>query len=232
MSWRDDSNSSNRSGTNDGSGGSRNGSGGVSGTGGGSGGGWGSSRDGGGGRYTYRGMGKGKGKQGNWNTGGKITGFGSLGGGIMPVGGMNPRHMGPQPAAGPIGPMVQPPMPPPAYPPVSGPPTRPDLNPATLAPWTGVGMPGPVRMDPGILGQMMQGLNPKSGFSNPAGNYPAQYNGGGPGNSFAGVNGYADPSKGYGNDMFGASMGGFRGGGGGRKNGAGNGFGGGGGGGW
>lgn len=84
MSWRDDSNSSNKSGTNDGSGGSRDASGNVSGTGSGSGGGNSSSGgSGGGSRYTYRTAGLKK--QGNWNTGGKITGYGNMENGIKQV---------------------------------------------------------------------------------------------------------------------------------------------------
>ena len=182
MSWRDVS-SSNTNGVQDGSGGSMSGSGSVSGTGGGGWGGQGGVTTGGRGGYTFSGV-PGSRNIGNWNTGGPMVGFGSLGGGIQ---GFTPRdQMGiPTPVSGPP---VRPPMPPfmpppvpPQYPP-SYPPSRPDLNPATLAPWTGVG------------------LDPLAGFRNPNGNYPAQYNGGGPGNSF---------NNGYGN------VGGGRGGGGG-----------------
>lgn len=194
------------------------GSGNVSGTGGGGFGGirgrGGLAGTGGRGSYTFRGV-PGSRNIGNWNTGGPAVGFGSLGGGIHSLA---PQQVGPQPVNGPRGrpmlPMVQPPMPPavpPTYPPVGGPPSRVDLNPATLAPWTGFG------------------LDPLANFRNPNGNYQAQYNGGGPGNSF----GAPDPSANYGNDRYGLSLGGF---GGvtnrGQSRGVGGGFGGGGGGGW
>lgn len=139
------------------------------------GGGWGS-RDRNGSKYTYRQMGKGK-KQGNWNTGGKITGTGTLAGGIVAAPNINLPRITPKPTGFNVPPQPVPPMPvtpitspltmPPSYPPVSGPPNRVDLNPATLAPWTGFGLtPNNIR------------------YRNPFGNYPAQYNGGGPGRSF------------------------------------------------
>lgn len=182
MSWRDNSSSSNRSSTNDGSGGSRSGSGSTSGTGG-----------GGNSNYGFRGT---KTGQGNWNTGGQLKGYGNIDRGITPVG----RQAIPtQPTGRATQPIQRPPVqtPPVQYPPVSGPPTRVDLNPATLAPWTGVG------------------LDPLAKFRNPNGNYPAQYNGGGPGRSF---NSRKDQSRHPGmggNGPAGRSGGGWGGGGGG-----------------
>lgn len=158
--------------------------------------------------------------QGNWNTGGSPTGTGSFARGIsaLPRGDTNRVGMpiGPRSAPPVAPPMVQQLMPKPApsapmsIPVSHGPKYRPDLNSATLAPWRGVG------------------LDPLAGFRNPAGNYPAQFNGGGPGASFA-----PQPRKnGYGNDQFGHSLGGFGPTNRGQQRGVGAGYGGGGGGGW
>ena len=76
----------------------------------------------------------------------------------------------PRPAAMPLmAPVALPPqvsIPTPTNPLTGAPPYRVDLNPATLASWRGVG------------------LRPASPFSNANGNYPAQFNGGGPGRTF------------------------------------------------
>lgn len=204
MTWRDNSSSSNRSSTDDGSGGSMRAGGEVRGTGGG--GGWGGGRDKGGSMYTYRKMGQGK-KQGNWNTGGAITGFGSLGGGIMPVSGPT-KHIGvPQPASAPIGPMVQPPAPPIAQPAIAGIPGTPTYpQPGQVTDVFGQ----PVRMDPGILHQMMNGMNPKdqsrlTGGASYPGQQPSYSSMGDP---YSRGWGLGQQNKAYGNDMFGASLGG------------------------
>lgn len=151
----------------------------------------------GGSNYTFRSYVSNPSISGNWNTGGPITGFGSMAGGIRPYSGQlnlprnTPAGMTPNPVALPSLRRLSPRH----YPPVSGPPTRVDLNPATLAPWTGVG------------------LDPLAGFRNPGGNYPAQYNGGGPGRTFGG--GFAKDQSRLGGGGNGSSGGGWGGGGGG-----------------
>lgn len=141
FSWRDDTDSSEtRGGTQDGNGGSQSAGGGD--------------RGGGDGNYTFRGV-PGTRNVGNWNTGGAAVATGSFERGLTPM--RAARPMAPQ--VNPLGgvpsqvPPVTPPVAlPPAYPPLYGaPPTRVDLNPATLAPWTGVGMyPSTFPARPGV----------------------------------------------------------------------------------
>lgn len=134
FSWRDNSSSANRSSTNDGNGGSRDAGGNVNGTGSGSG-------EGGRGGLT--------GQRGARVQSPIITPT------ALPIQPLMPPVVPPRP----IMPVASPITPPPVY---GAPPTGVDLNPATLAPWTGVGLDALAR------------------FRNPLGNYPAQYNGGGP----------------------------------------------------
>lgn len=110
---------------------------------------------------------------------GGLTGqrFGNLGRGLPKGGRMAPEFRVTPVAAPPLAPMVAPPMPP-----VSGPPNRVDLNPATLAPWNSV---QPVRMDPGILGQML------GGFNRPQSTFPARPGAGGVGFGNTFRNGFA-----------------------------------------
>ena len=140
FSWRDDTDSSEtRGGTQDGNGGSQSAGGGDR---------------GGGGNYTFRGV-PGTRNVGNWNTGGEAVATGSFARGLTPM--RAARPMAPQ--INPLGgvprqvpPVTPPVVVPPAYPPLYGaPPTRVDLNPATLAPWTGVGMyPSTFPARPGV----------------------------------------------------------------------------------
>lgn len=164
--------------------------------------------------YTFRNYRSNPNIRGNWNTGGDVVGFGSLDGGIRGVGQSRAPMGTPQPAASPIQPMVPPPLPPMVQAPVPQPGQVTDY------------FSQPVRMDPGILAQMLRGIKPQ-----PAGGIPSTF----PARPGATTRmGTADPSDNYGNDMFGNAYGGGnlgqrRGLGGGRNGG---GFGGGGGGGW
>jgi hypothetical protein len=138
MSWRDNSSSANRSSTNDGNGGSRSSN---SGSGGG----------GGGGNYTFRSMGRGK--EGNWNTGGAITGHGSLAGGIRRSQPMLPRAA-PRPTGFNI--------PRPAIPPM---PITPIMSPITPPPQIPIPRMNPWEKNFGTAIDYFDGQNPGGLFS-------------------------------------------------------------------
>jgi hypothetical protein len=180
MSLRDNSSSANRSSTSDSRG---NGSGGAGSAGGGN----------GGSNFTFRDYRSNPNISGNWNTGGNITGTGSMSRGITPVG--QPRSpLSPAPvAAQPLRPMMPPPQIPPAIPPSTYP-----------VPYQPVDVWGPnYRMDPGILAQMLgQPKIQPAGVNLRPSTFPAR-----PGATTR--MGLRDPTENYGNDMFGNAYGGF-----------------------
>lgn len=167
--------------------------------------------------YTFSRYQSNPGVQGNWNTGGRVSGFGSLAGGISPVGGQ-PSFGGlkngnnARPAVPAVPPMVQP-----AAAPVNWGPL-----PSELTDWPG--RPGAV---PGLGPPVNWGPLPSEQTDWP----------GRPG-TVPGSTHYKTPARGafrgngYGNDQFGRSLGGLGPANRGQQRGTGGGYGGGGGGGW
>lgn len=189
-SWRDDS-GSDTNGTQDGSGGSMSGSGSVSGTGGGGFGGQGGVTTGGRGGYTFSTVPGRPGQIGNYNTGGIPVGFGSQAGGIRGFG-------SPSQAGGPPPGVSQPvrPIPPPIQPPVQPPVTYP---------------PVPMTKLQNYL-QEMAAWRAQNPITNYASTFPARpgVSPMAPGLNSQGPWGAVDSTANNGNDMYGASLGGFR----------------------
>ncbi len=126
--------------------------------------------------------------QGNWNTGGSPTAMGSFARGLSQM--PQAPQIGGAKNSGQTAPRIAPAFAPPV-PQVAAPEWGP--LPSELTDWPGRVPPGhkvndvfgpTYRMDPGVLAQMTRQL--QQPIRNPNGNYPAQFNGGGPGRSFTG----------------------------------------------